>query len=674
MPERTPALRKAESDQQDGVRHVLHRDYETRSPLSLKAVGAHKYASDPRTEIMCIGYATDDGPVQLWIPGNPVPSEFTEAASNPDWIAVAHGGEFERAIEQHILTPLYGFLPISLERQVCTMAGALAHALPARLDLVALALGLVHQKNTAGQRLMLQMAKPRRPRQGEDRSGTYWFDDPDRRARLYEYCKQDVEVERELYERLRPLSPQEQAPWALSTKINGRGFCVDRAVAEAAGRIAQAAQPEIDAELAEITSGAVTSIAQVARLQAWLLQQSCTTKSLDKKAIETLLATELPPPVRRALELRRDGAQAAAKKIDAMLARCDADGRVRGSFRFCGASTGRWAGEGLQPQNLKKPQVEDLDAAITLISAGNYAQVCAHYERPLSVVGDVTRALIVAAPGHTLIGADFSSVESRVLAWIAGEEWKLEAYRRYDATRDPRDEPYLATACRIYRVPAGTFTETSPERKTGKTCDLAFGYQGGLAAFRKFERERFTDEEVQNFKLEWRAAHPNIKRFWYDIDRAAWTAVRERGRIICCGRVVLKCVGAFLFLKLPSDRKLAYPYPRIEIEDLQHQVVVFKDNAAGGWRDCRGGSGAYGGLWVENIVQAISRDLLAEAMLRIEAAGYRIVLHVHDEIVAEVPEGFGSTDEFTRLMTRVPAWALELPIAAKTWSGPRYCK
>src|SRR5262249_48821503 len=162
---------------------------------------------------------------------------------------------------------------------------------------------------------------------------------------------------------------------------------------------------------------------------------------------------------------------------------------------------------------------------------------------------------------------------------------------------DPRDEPYLATACRIYRVPAGTFTETSPQRKTGKTCDLAFGYQGGLAAFRKFEPDRFTDEEVEQFKAEWRAAHPRIKKFCYDIDFAAWKAVRERDRVVRRGRIAFKCTGAFLFLKLPSGRKLAYPYPRIVIEDPRHQSVVFKDNAAGGWRDCRAGNGAYGGLW-----------------------------------------------------------------------------
>ena len=161
-----------------------------------------------------------------------------------------------------------------------------------------------------------------------------------------------------------------------------------------------------------------------------------------------------------------------------------------------------------------------------------------------------------------LIGADFSSIESRVLAWVAGEDWKLDAYRRFDATRDPRDEPYCVTACKIFRVPSGTYTKDSPERSVGKTCDLAFGYQGGLNAWRKFEPDKFTDAEVETFKTEWRAAHPQIKQFWHDIDRAAVLAVRERGQIVRCGRIDLKCTGAFLQLKLPSGRKLSYPQPR----------------------------------------------------------------------------------------------------------------
>jgi DNA polymerase len=550
---------------------------------------------------------------------------------------------------------------------------ALAVGLPARLSAAADALELCNRKDAAGERLMHQLSKPRRARQGEDSNNTYWFEDQERLDRLYDYCRQDVEVERELYERLPALSPAEHTLWTLSSEINRRGFCVDRKFAEAARRVAQAAAPEIDAELAEITGGAVTAINQVARLLAWLTPQGYA-GSLDRKAIEKQLENDdLPAAVQRVLELRLGGAQAAVKKIDALLARAGDDNRVRGAFRYHGASTGRWAGEGFQPQNLKRPVTEDLDAAIAAIGTGDYAHVCSLYPRPLSVVGDCSRSMIIAAPGRILIGADFSSIESRVLASVAGETWKLDSYRRFDATRDPRDEPYCATACKIFRVPDGTYTKDSPERAVGKTCDLAFGYSGGLTAWRKFEPDKFADAEVEQFKKEWRAAHPVIKRFWHDIDRAAWAAVRDRGKVVQCGPVAFKCNGTFLQLKLPSGRKLSYPQPRI-IGDEYKQSVVFADNSAGQFQDCRHGQGAYGGLWTENVVSAIARDLLAEAMQRIEAAGYSIVLHVHDEIVADVPIGFGGTEEFTQLMTRKPAWALDLPIAASAWSGPRYCK
>src|SRR5262249_25897994 len=277
--------------------------------------------------------------------------------------------------------------------------------------------------------------------------------------------------------------------WVLDCRINARGFCVDRALAEAARQIARAAAPEIDRELAELTNGAVTSISQIARMAAWLQERGCALGALDRATIQEALAGELEPSVRRVLELRLGGAQAAVKKIDALLARAGEGDRIRGAFRYHGAATGRWSGEGIQPQNLKRPTV-DLDQAIGAIATGDYQHVAGLYPQPLAVVGSCTRAMIAAAPGDGLIGGDFASIESRVLAWIAGEAWKLDAYRRYDATHDPRDEPYCATAAAIFGVPAGTYTKESPERQVGKICDLAFGYQGGLSAWRKFEPNR----------------------------------------------------------------------------------------------------------------------------------------------------------------------------------------
>jgi DNA polymerase len=654
------------------VQHVLHRDYETRSRAVLKIVGTHRYAADPSTGILCAAYAIDDESVRLWTPGDPVPSEFIEAANNPLWVVAAHNDAFEAAVDQHILAPRYGWPLIPIERHRCTMAAALACGLPARLSAAADALELSNRKDRAGERLMHQTSKPRRPHKDENPAGIYWFDDPERLHRLYDYCRQDVEVERELYERLPSLSPEEQALWELSSRVNGRGFRVDRKFAEAARKIAQAAAPEIDHELAELTGGDITRISQVARLLAWLQREGCTLQTLNKAAVERQLGQDdLPPALRRALELRLGGAQAAVKKIDALLARAGEDDRIRAGFRFHGTATGRWTGEGYQPQNLKRPVVDDLDAAIAAVATGNYQHVLSLYPRPLAVVGDCSRAMICAAPGKVLIGADFGSIESRVLAWVANEQWKLDSYRRFDASHDSRDEPYCVTACKIFGKPLGTYTKDSPERSIGKICDLAFGYMGGLGAWRKFEPDKFSDQEVEQFKKEWRTAHSNIKKYWSRLDRAAWTAVQQRGRVVRCGPVVLKSTGMFLQLKLPSGRKLSYPQPRV-IGDDRKQRVVFTDNAAGQFTDCRHGQGAYGGLWTENIVSGIARDLLAEAMLRIEAAGYPIVLHVHDEIVCEVPEGFGSTEEFNRLMTRKPAWALELPIAAKAWTGKRY--
>jgi DNA polymerase len=294
----------------------LHEDYETRSKLDLRKVGVHRYAADPSTEIRCVAYAVDDGPVQTWLPGDPVPPERIEAARNPIWVVARFGDHFETAIDQHILAPRHGWPLVPLERHRCVQAMALAVGLPAKLETLADELEFANRKDRAGARLMQQMAKPRRPHKNENPNDTYWFDDPERNARLRGYNVQDVEVEREAHNLLPLLSPFEQSLWQLSCAINEYGFCVDRRFAKAARQIAQAAVREIDAELTEITGGIVSTIDQIARLKTWLAERNCLTESLDKKAIEKLLHDDtLAPQVRRVLELRLGGAQAAVKKI-----------------------------------------------------------------------------------------------------------------------------------------------------------------------------------------------------------------------------------------------------------------------------------------------------------------------------------------------------------------------
>ena len=378
-----------------GVAHTLHRDYETRSNANLPKVGVDKYAADPSTEVLCAAYAVDDGPVQVWLPGRePIPAVFIEAERDLSWEVSAHNDAFETAIERHVLAPRFGFPFVPLERHSCTMARCQALALPARLGAVADVLELANRKDADGERLMQQMSKPRP-------AGTH--DDPGQLAQLGRYCKQDVETERELHGRVPPLPAEEQTLWVISCRINQRGFYFDRSFAEAARRIAQAAAPEIDAELAELTGGAVTKASQVASLRRWLQQQGCTMENLNRKTVEKLLGDDaLAAPVRRVLELRLGGAQAAVKKIDALFACADSDDRVRGVFRYHGAATGRFSGERFQPQNLKRPTVEDLDAAIAAVATGDIAHVKKLYPKPLAIVGDCIRSMICAAPGHVL--------------------------------------------------------------------------------------------------------------------------------------------------------------------------------------------------------------------------------------------------------------------------------
>jgi DNA polymerase bacteriophage-type len=650
---------------------ILFRDYETRGVLNLTKVGAWRYASHPDTDVWCCAYAVDDGPVSVWAPGDPVPLEFVEAANNTEWIVSAFNDAFERLIEQHIMAPRYGWPLMPIDRHRCSQAAALALSLPAKLETVAAVLGLAEQKDKAGAALMRAMAKPRKPREGEDPSGLYWHDDPERLARLCAYCKQDTVVERALHAHTGHLPIDEQQLWQLDAIINDRGIPIDVKLTEAAIRLGRDAQAAINAELSAVTAGAVETVGQTEKLMAWLAANDCVVKDVQKGALkQALRRTKISDATRRVMELRLDGAHAAAAKYQRIKSWVGADNRVRGAFKYHGAATGRWTSLGVQVQNLKKPTVEDLGAAIEAVATGDLDHVKQLYPQPMSVIGDVARAVICAAPGHRFIAADFSGVESRLTAWLAGEQSKIGQWAKFDQTGKPEDEPYYVLG------KLSGFPEEQA-RALGKTADLAFGYGGGEGAWRKLapEEDAATLDQIKARQRAWRNAHPTICQLWRSLEREAIRAVKNPRKVcVANDKLAFKYEGDFLRMRLPNGRKIAYPFPRLQTNDRGDAVVIFKDNAGGKWVDNNHGRGAWGGIWVENAVQATARDLFAAAMLRLEAAGYPVTLHVHDEIVAEVPDGVGSTEDFLKILIEAPAWAMGLPIAAKVRNGPRFCK
>jgi DNA polymerase len=644
-------------------------DIETRSCVNLEVAGVSRYARDPTTEVLCLSYVLDDdADPQIWHVGDPLPAPLFTATK-----LVAHNMAFERGVWTHVLTPRHGFPPMPpLSAQRCTMAMALSAALPAELAKLAEALDLPIKKDREGYLLMRKMSRPRKPRKGEDPNGIYWVDSPELRKRLGIYCMNDALTERAAYRhpRLPALSPEEQQLWELDAVINERGYFADVALAIAAGDLSRAEQEAVDAEIAALTNGEITSIGQVKKIKEFIRRQGHTIETLTRRSISQVLRHNPSDLVRQLLDLRLAGARASTKKFDALLTSVDADNRLRQTLRFHASSTGRWSGRGYQPQNLKKPETKDLDAAITAIFAKNVAQVRT-LGAPLTVAGDISRAVICAAPGHRLMGGDFSAIEDRILAGIAGEEWVVENYFKYDETGDPKFENYCILASRALKR---TVTPEDEEgRSFGKVFGLAFNYGGGVGAWRKFDSSgTYTDTEIERFRDDFRRTHPATKNFWNRFACAAHQAIITGKRISSERyRVTWEIENGTLLLTLPSGRLLSYPEARVVPGKYEGtRSLRYKDNAHGKWADYD----AWYGALVENLVQAAARDILAAAIVRLETAGYPVVLHVHDEVVCELPEGFGSIEDFHRLMVEVPDWAAGWPIAAKVWERPRYAK
>jgi DNA polymerase len=655
--------------------HTTFIDIETRSVTNLRECGAHTYAFHPTTSVLCLAWALDDEAPQLWLPGDPVPAVLQEI---PDRL-IAHNFSFERAIFEHILVPRHGF-PSGLlvpERWHCSQRLALANGYPPELDLLAQALGLPYRKDPLARKAMLAVTRPKVLRKRKPATVPTWDDDPAKLKLLYERCKLDVITARAVWNssKLQPLSASERYYQLQDIAINERGVRLDRAFAEAARDLAVRERAAVNIRLAELTLGAITSVDQRDRFLKEINARGHNMTALTKRAVAQVLANKPDDYVEELLKLRRTGARAAVNKFKKMLAYASpADDRMRGTLRFWGSATGRWSGLGPQLQNMKKNESGLPLTVVDDIRAGNRAEI-ARYGNPLSLLGDLSRAALCASPGNELKSGDFSAIESVVLAWLAGETWKLVAYKTFWETGDVQREPYRVIARRMLQRPEDAEID-SAERQLGKAGELASGFGGGVGAWRRIvPHDPRTDDEIKAIIRQWRNAHGATRKFWTDLARAARVAIRTGQSILVAPPpqppIVADYENGNLRLTLPSGRAITYPEARLipaKFEDAPPDIE-FKDNARGQWKPYR----AWFGTLVENVVQGVARDLLAAAIERFETCGIPVVFHCHDEVTAEVPVGSLSDQEFLDILLKPPRWAAAgLPLGGKVHSGPHY--
>lgn len=660
---------------------TAHLDIETRSPVDLKTAGLHKYFEHPETEVLVvrwrIGERTGDQ-TNLF----PLTEHIREGG-----MVAGHNIAFDRTGWNTKVGPtLSPPVKIHDHQSDCTMARCATLALPQSLDAAAKVLKLDIQKDDEGKRLMLRMCKPKP-------DGTY-RDDPEMRERLGRYCATDVEAEACIDAAVPRLTPLQRRTWLLDQKINARGVRVDVRFAARALALAESANAAAAKEMKRLTKGAVEKPSQVARIVKWLAGRGIPCASLGKGVIDDVLITAEvldDDTALKVINLRRATAKSSVAKYKAMLASVCNDDRVRGTLRYHGASTGRWSGQLIQPQNF--PRVYDDDVPlITMLhdilaskttDAAAYREACLWFENPLDVLSKALRSAIVAGKGKRLIGGDFSNIEGRVNAWLAGEAWKVKAFADFDSGIGT--DLYVLAYSKAFDVPVEAVTKDLRQR--GKVMELSMGYQGGKRAFQKMAANyglSVSDETAETLKVAWREAHPAIRSSWYELQDAGIEAVRYKGATVPClgGRIKYKVERDILWCRLPSGRCLAYVHPWItnqvfinedgEEEVTERPQVAFMgvDSTTKRWCKQR----LYGGLQCENVVQAIAYDLLVEGMMRVEEAGYPIILTVHDEILSEVPDEFGSVEEFERLMVPEVEWAGGLPIAVGAWEGQRYAK
>lgn len=670
-------------------------DKETRSRADLPATGQHIYARHPSTEVMCMGWKMigERETHMLKMPHiytDADTAEFKYAVKHADFV-VAHNAPFEQAMWRHCLLPttaLGADLPeLPPEKWICTLSLCSILGLPRGLEKACIALGLEVRKDMEGKKLLLQMCKPRRPIQNIGK-WIEWVEDDPALQRLYSYCETDLWAEEGLFTKLRPYSPftqKERDLWVLDQKINQRGFRVDIELVDKILELIKQEENELTAQLRLKTFGWVKTAKSTKPFRDFLLSQGVMLPNLQKKTVDDALK-EIEDNKRVAnqdvidvLKIRQSLGKSSTSKYEAFKNRCDdLDMRVRDNLLFHGASTGRWAGTGVQPQNFPRGTVKVPPYAYSDVLRADLDEVRMFYGRPMDLFSSMLRGMIVATPGKEIFCGDFSSIEARVLLWVAGDK---AGVREYEDGLDT----YCTMAGTVYgcdwRDVLAEYKREgySERRQMGKKVILACGYQMGLKKFEQTcidEGLKVPQSIILRAHAAFREKYPLVPRVWDNYERAAIFAALNPGKRVTVNKVTWFIEGEFLFARLPSGRKLAYYKPEVRNEgtpwgDIRPKLYVWTvDSKTKQWVQ----RAVYGGLLTENIVQAISRDCMAESMTRLEAAGYEVLTSIHDEIPAERNVGEGSLDEFIELMSVRPEWGLDIPLKVGGWNGPRYRK
>jgi len=664
----------------------VHIDIETFSEANLKTEGLYRYAQHPSTDLSVLCWAEDDGPVNVWMPWKNLPQKiFNELELEVEGALLqghlipqvlqltvekakiaAHNAQFERVVLNNSAGIRHSVPHIRIENTICTMAKAAVHGLPAALEHAAKALG-TFPKRESGANEMRYFAKPRK-----DGTRPTPYDETDRFITLVRYCIDDVKAERDLDKHIPDLTEREQSIYFLDQKINERGIGVDIESVENAMAIRDEYKEKL-AELCHTQTGYKPT--QTGALAEWIRANGYPQlKNLQAPTVDEVVKdSRCPDNIKKLLRLFSTYNMKAVTKFDAMLrAVCD-DGRLHGMLQYYGAGPGRWSSRIVQLQNMMRPVIKDADNAIEELRERNlgWLRWLYHGTDVMKVLASCTRGMLVAGEGKDLMAYDFAQIESRIQAWLAGAEWKLKFFR------EGKIKIYNATGSLMFGIKPEEVVDSGEDQlyTAAKIGELACGYQGWAVAIEKFARQMGIKLNMDPADIagKWREANSEQVQLWYDLTETAMYAVKHPGEAYAIPnkKIMFKVEGRWLYMRLPSGRRIAYLDPEVQMGDRGEEVTYMGiDTYSRKWTRVS----AYGGKWLQNACEGIGRDLLVSGLMNMEDKGYKTTLTVHDEGVFEVPEGFGSDEEAMRLMTVPLEWADGLPVKCEGWRGKRYRK